>query len=107
MTDASERIIQVLAAIPRGKVISYRDAALAAGLSSQGARQVARLLHSSSQKYNLPWHRVIRSDGRIALDPGQGAELQRALLLKEGVKITSSGADAPGRVDLGRFGWQP
>ena len=43
---------------------------------------------------------MIRSDGRIALPPGAGFELQKALLEGEGVEVSPDG-----RVDLERFGW--
>jgi methylated-DNA-protein-cysteine methyltransferase-like protein len=47
---------------------------------------VARLLHSSSEKHGLPWHRVINSQGRISLT-GDAYELQRALLQSEGIEF--------------------
>jgi len=94
MTENSERIVAVLKAIPFGRVMSYGEVAAAAGLPN-GARQVARLLHSLSSKLELPWHRVIKSDGHIALPPGGGLEIQVALLRDEGVVVS-----AEGRVDL-------
>ena len=97
MTDTTLRIIEVIKAIPKGKVSSYRDVALAAGLPN-GARQTVRVLHSLSEKYNLPWQRVIRSDGKIALKEGEGRELQIALLRSEGVEVSPEG-----RVDLTRY----
>jgi len=98
MTQSTLRIIEVIKAIPRGRVLSYRDAALAAGLPN-GARQTVRVLHSLSEKFDLPWHRVIRSDGSIALREGEGKELQAELLSAEGVEVSPAG-----KVDLVRFG---
>ena len=100
MTESTIRIIQAIKDIPRGKVSSYGNIALAAGLRN-GARQTVRVLHSLSEKYDLPWHRVIRSDGGIALREGEGRELQIKLLLEEGVEVT-----AAGRVDMKRFGFR-
>ena len=97
MNDCTRRIIEQIRAIPNGRVSSYRDIALKAGLSN-GARQVARILHSMSKKHNLPWHRVIRSDGSIALKTGEGKELQIHLLRSEGVEVSSGG-----RVDMKWF----
>ncbi len=96
---SSQLIVEVLRSIPRGRVASYGAVAARAGLMN-GARQVARLLHSSSEKENLPWFRVVRSDGGIALGEGRGFEEQVARLAAEGVEV---GAD--GRVDLTRYGW--
>ena len=45
---------------------------------------VARILHSSSEKRDLPWHRVVNSQGKISLTD-DGYEIQRALLLDEGI----------------------
>ena len=98
MTESTRRLIEAIKAIPKGKVSSYRDVALAAGLPN-GARQTARVLHALSDKFSLPWHRVIRSDGSIALREGEGRELQIKLLRSEGVKVSPSG-----NVDFGRFG---
>lgn len=96
--DSTLRLLSAIKAIPRGKVSSYRDVALAAGIPN-GARQTARILHSLSGKFDLPWHRVIRSDGRIALGEGEGRELQIRLLLEEGVEVSPDG-----QVDMKRFG---
>jgi methylated-DNA-protein-cysteine methyltransferase-like protein len=52
-----------------------------------------------SEKYALPWYRVIRADGRIALPAGSGLEEQIARLRDESVEVS-----ADGRVDMARFG---
>jgi methylated-DNA-protein-cysteine methyltransferase-like protein len=44
-----------------------------------------------SQTEGLPWHRIIRADGRIALPPGGGKEEQIALLRAEGVEFSKAG----------------
>jgi len=51
-----------------------------------------------SEKHNLPWYRIIRSDGTIGLQ-GEGRALQIKLLRKEGVKISKEG-----KIDLNQFG---
>ena len=89
MKDTTSRIIEQILAVPKGKVSSYRDIAARAGLPN-GARQTVRVLHSMSEKFSLPWHRIIRSDGRIALE-GEGRELQITLLHGEGVKVSRDG----------------
>jgi methylated-DNA-protein-cysteine methyltransferase-like protein len=48
---------------------------------------------------DVPWQRVINSQGEIS--PRPGAERQRELLEQEGVVFNERG-----RVDLKRFGWQ-
>ena len=98
MTENTRKIIEQLLAVPRGKVSCYRDIAMKAGLPN-GARQTVRVLHSMSEKYNLPWHRIIRSNGSIALGEGEGRELQISLLRGEGVEVSPQG-----RIDMERFG---
>ena len=98
MTENTIRIIKAIKAIPKGKVSTYRDVALAAGLPN-GARQTVRVLHSLSEKHDLPWHRIIRSSGSIALKEGEGRELQIGLLRSEGVEVSDKG-----QVDMKRFG---
>ena len=90
MTDSTLRIINAIQAIPKGRVSCYRDIALRAGLPN-GARQVVRVLHSMSEKYDLPWYRVIKADGSIALKEGAGRELQITLLRNEGVEVSDDG----------------
>jgi methylated-DNA-protein-cysteine methyltransferase-like protein len=97
----TEQAIRIIRSIPRGKVETYGQIAAAAG-SPSGARQIVRILHSLSEKERLPWHRVINSQGRIALAPGGGLELQKAMLESEGIKV---GKD--GRIELERFMWRP
>jgi methylated-DNA-protein-cysteine methyltransferase-like protein len=90
MNETTLAIVRGIKAIPAGRVSSYRDVALAAGLPN-GARQTVRVLHSLSKKENLPWHRVVRADGTIGLKEGEGRELQIALLRSEGVAVTDAG----------------
>jgi len=98
VTETTLYIVKAIKAIPKGKVSSYRDVALAAGLRN-GARQTVRVLHTLTKKFDLPWHRVIRSNGTIALREGEGRELQIALLRSEGVEVSVAG-----KVDMKRYG---
>ena len=97
-SEATERIIEVLRALPEGVVVSYGQVAAMSGLP-RGARQVVRILSSMSRSRGLPWWRVLRKDGSIALGEGDGAELQRSLLESEGVEVSPAG-----KVDMARYG---
>lgn len=80
------RILDVICAIPAGEVAGYGEVAMRAGLPGR-ARLVAKLL-SSNQDAALPWHRVLRSDGRIALPEGSaGYQAQCQRLRAEGVPV--------------------
>jgi len=97
----TERIRNIVAAIPRSRVATYGQVAVLAG-NPRAARQVSWVLHSSSKRYGLPWHRVIGGRGSISLEPGRGYEEQKSLLLSEGVVFGDRD-----RIDLERFGWKP
>jgi len=99
--EFERRVKAVIRAIPRGKVATYGQVAALAG-DHRAARQVARVLHSSSEKEGLPWHRVINSRGGISLRPGRGFERQRRLLAREGVPT-----DRAGVVNLAEYRWEP
>lgn len=96
VTDV-ERILQAIRAIPRGEVAGYGHVARRAGLPGR-ARLVARVL-SCNDDPALPWHRVLRSDGRIALPHGSDAwREQVARLRAEGIDVVD------GRVRGARVG---
>ncbi len=67
-----------------------------------GARQVVRILSSSSDKYQLPWHRVVNRKGEISPRSSMGHLFQRQLLEEEGVVF-----EEDGRIDLSIYLWQP
>ncbi|TXI48501.1 MAG: cysteine methyltransferase [Lysobacter sp.] len=86
----AERIVAAIRAIPRGEVAGYGHVAQRAGLPGR-ARMVARLL-SRNDDPTLPWHRVLRSDGRIAFPVGsEGFVEQCDRLRREGVDVTDEG----------------
>ena len=93
------RIREIVKGIPAGRVATYGLIASLAG-NPRGSRAVVWALRAYSRKDDLPWHRVINGRGTISLPPGDGYELQRSLLEREGVEF-----DARGRVDLERYGW--
>jgi methylated-DNA-protein-cysteine methyltransferase-like protein len=78
----SQKVKDIIKSIPRGKVATYGQIATYAG-NPRGARQVVRILHSSTRKDRLPWYRVVNREGRIALKPNYGYEIQKELLRKE------------------------
>ena len=96
-----QRAVEIIKRIPKGKVATYGQIAALAG-EPRAARQVVRVLSSSSGKHDLPWHRVVNKLGMISLQPGRGYEIQRSLLEAEGVEF-----DAEDKIDLRRYLWLP
>ena len=95
----SKRVIKIIQKIPVGRVATYGQIASLAG-NNKAARQISRILHSSSGKYDLPWHRVINSQGRISLRSGDGFEMQKAILESEGIQVIED------KIDLAKFQWK-
>ncbi|MBD7989133.1 MGMT family protein [Luteimonas sp. Sa2BVA3] len=86
--DPAERILAAVRAIPRGEVAGYGEVARRAGLPGR-ARWVARLLAASDDP-ELPWHRVLRSDGRIAFAADSDPWREQAGRLRaEGVQVVA------------------
>ncbi|MES1944856.1 methylated-DNA-[protein]-cysteineS-methyltransferase [Salinisphaera sp. PC39] len=97
VSSSYQAIYEAVARVPRGRVATYGDIAAVAGLPGR-ARQVGYALHRSPP--GLPWHRILRADGRIALPADSTAALtQRRRLEDEGVTFLG------GRVDLDRYRW--
>ncbi|GAA4993549.1 MGMT family protein [Pseudonocardia tropica] len=76
--ETLERVREVVRSIPPGQTLSYGEVAELAGIRS--ARLVGRVL--AEDGHDLPWHRVLRADGRSA--PHLAAE-QSARLRAEGI----------------------
>jgi methylated-DNA-protein-cysteine methyltransferase-like protein len=101
--DAYRRIYAVVSKIPRGRVATYGQVALLAGLAGR-ARLVGYALHALPERSGLPWHRVINARGEVSerSDGGPAGRVQRLLLTRERVRF-----DEGGRVALERFRWRP
>jgi len=93
-----DRLADVVAALVPGEVVSYGDVAEDAGLPGR-ARAVGHLLATGSG--DLPWWRVVTSDGRLV--PGHEAA-QAARLRAEGVVVRDGRVRA---APLGRFSRRP
>lgn len=101
MQPFTVKAIEIIARIPKGKVMTYGQIAAHAG-SPRGARQVARLLHSMSRKHGLPWHRVVNAQGRIVVQDEESRFAQLHSLQEEGVEVEHNGI-----VDLNRYRYNP
>ena len=89
--DFRRRVIEALASVGPGQVVSYGDLAAQAGYPG-AARGVGSVLAASTDGDGLTWWRVIYGDGRLA--PGKEGE-QARLLAAEGVAVRN-GRVVPG-----------
>lgn len=101
------RILRAIGQVPRGSVAGYGQIARRAGLPGR-ARMVARLL-AGNEDPDLPWHRIVRSDGRIALPPGSPDHDEQVRRLRaEGVEVVNGRVRMPaGGEDLDAALWGP
>ncbi|TQV79479.1 MGMT family protein [Exilibacterium tricleocarpae] len=99
--DTKRRIYQVVSMIPPGRVATYGQVAELAGLS-RAARLVGTTMSRLPKDTQLPWHRVINSQGRLSLPPDSpGYARQKDRLQREGVEFIGE------RLSLRQFRWQP
>ena len=98
-------VYAVVKKIPRGKVATYGQIALLAGMP-RAARQVGLALRITPGSIKIPWHRVINAQGQISMRQHDwqsgGDDYQRALLENEGIEF-----NAAGKINLKKFRWLP
>ncbi len=95
----NERIYNLVRQIPAGRVATYGQIA---ALIGTGARQVGYAL-AALPNPDVPWHRVINSQGKVSpRSGGAGENIQRALLEAEGIRFSPGG-----RVSLPAVIWEP
>lgn len=101
LTPFTQKVIQIIKKIPKGRVATYGQIAKLAG-NAGGARGVVWILHSSSDAHALPWHRVVNAQGLIAIPSDRkNHREQKRRLQAEGVSFTDTS-----HVDLTKFLWK-
>lgn len=91
------RIWRVVTRIPKGKVASYGTVSRLAGFPTQ-PRLAGYALHNLPPGIDIPWQRVVNSQGKISLR-GESGKAQRRLLEQEGVQFLRN------KIDMRMFGW--
>lgn len=86
----NDRVYEIVAAIPKGYVMSYGQVASWAG-NMRASRAAGYAMSRCTQK-SMPCHRVVYRNGELARGLAFGGEgRQRALLEAEGVTFTEDG----------------
>jgi methylated-DNA-protein-cysteine methyltransferase-like protein len=105
--EFNHRVWELVRQIPVGKVSTYGQIASLLppppGMDPKsylafGARWVGGAMAACPQ--DVPWQRVINSQGKVSLRPGSGGSHQRELLEAEGIIF-----DERDRVDLKKYAW--
>jgi methylated-DNA-protein-cysteine methyltransferase-like protein len=95
-----ERVYAIVRQIPKGRVMTYGQIA---GIAGDGytARTVGYVMHGAGD--DVPWHRVINSQGKCSTGRLTiPLNLQQELLKAEGIKFKPSG-----KCDLNDHLWYP
>ena len=86
-TSFSKKVYELVKKIPKGKVLTYEEIAAKLG-KPRAARAVGNALHQNPDSQNIPCHRVVDRNGRLAANYAfGGGEEQRKRLLSEGIKF--------------------
>ena len=95
----SERVYNIVAKIPRGKVLTYGEVAKRAG-NVKAARAVGMCMNKNRDTDRVPCHRVVSSNGELTGYAFGGIVEKKKKLMEEGVKFVGE------RVDLLKSGWK-
>jgi methylated-DNA-protein-cysteine methyltransferase-like protein len=98
--DWYRNVWKVVSEIPSGHVLTYGEVARLAGLP-RAARRVSQALRRAPRDMELPWHRVINSQGKISFpEDSSGWKRQKDKLEDEGIVFLK------GKVNLDQFGYR-
>jgi methylated-DNA-protein-cysteine methyltransferase related protein len=90
-----EKVYKIVAKIPKGKVNTY---GALAKLTEINPRTVGYILHQNKDPKNIPCHRVIKSNGKLAAGYAFGGpDSQQKMLEAEGIVFKN------GKVNLSKF----
>lgn len=77
----TKKVIAIVKKIPKGKTMTYKEIAAAAG--SPGASRAVGSIMAKNADFDIPCHRVIRSDGTIGPYNGLRGKSKEQLLKDE------------------------
>lgn len=89
MKSFQEKVIEVVKAIPKGSVYTYKEVAKRAG-NALASRAVGSIMAKNQDK-NVPCHRVVKSDGSVGRYNGLQREDKLKILMTEGVQFNKNG----------------
>ena len=95
-----QSVWKVVSEIPSGHVLTYGEVARLSGMP-KAARRVSQALRRAPKNLNVPWHRVINSQGKISFpEDSSGWLRQKDKLEEEGVVFLK------GKINLEQFGYR-
>lgn len=98
--DFKQRVYDIVARIPKGKVMTYGQVAAYCG-AAWAAWEVGQIAHTGPE--DLPWQRVVNKQGGLAAGwPNGGKAAHAAALEADGVEV-----DSDFKVDIAVLLWNP
>ena len=95
-----QSVWKVVSEIPSGHVLTYGEVARLSGMP-KAARRVSQALRRAPKNLNVPWHRVINSQGKISFpEDSSGWLRQKDMLEEEGIVFLK------GKINLELFGYR-
>ncbi len=85
MSEFNAEVKQIVANIPKGSVMTYKEVATAAG-NPKASRAVANIM-AANYDPDVPCHRVIRTDGGLGGYNRGGISAKKRILQQEGVVV--------------------
>lgn len=105
----AQRVYAWVRQVPRGRVVTYGQVASGiippANVDAETYRRWSAIWVGgamASAPEDVPWQRVVNSQGRISIKNPAQASAQRLLLEQEGVRFGPND-----RIDLAMYGWNP
>lgn len=97
--DFTKRVYEIVAKIPKGRVMTYGQIAALAG-AAWAAWEVGQIAHNGPG--DLPWQRVVNKQGGLAVGWPGGRAAHKALLEVEGIDVSDEY-----KVDINSLLWNP
>lgn len=98
-SEFKDRVYGLVAAIPKGKVMTYGQIAAHAG-AAWAAWEVGQIAHTGPA--DLPWQRVVNKSGGLARGYPGGFDGHKQALAKDGVAV-----DEDYKVNIEQLLWRP
>ncbi|HYM65625.1 MAG TPA: MGMT family protein [Candidatus Sulfotelmatobacter sp.] len=87
--NSFDKVYKIVATIPKGKILTYKEVSILANVNNP--RIVGYALHSNKNPKEIPCHRVIKANGKIADGYAFGGKhIQIEMLKNEGVEFLDS-----------------
>jgi len=95
-----DQVYELVRLVPPGQVATYGQ--IAAYVDRCTPRMVGYAMAATPSGRDIPWHRVINSQGRVSVRANGDRDMMQQLLLEaEGIFFNKNG-----KVDLNTVGWK-